>query len=476
MVALEELKKKHVLIVGAGVAGLSTSRFLALAGVRVTVLDYQPYQENGYTPSKGCDAPSADVNKVMRASYGSQIEYQRLAFQARDLFVQWEKDIANIPPEELPPSLTPNSPCKVLCLLIRGGHEAPQGRRCQIHTRVENLLKLNYLEKKGYEAKLNSIKWDGDGVLDMTGGYTIANNCCTYGQYLARKAGVEFILGEAGKVSEIVKDTTGGTLRATGVKTADGKFRFADLVIVACGGWTPSLLPEVSDRLETTAGSVINIQLPPKGERPDLWDKYSPQKSSVWSVGLYDISGPRGNVYGFPRTEDGVIKIGYRGLKWTNFVQHPLDPARRISVPKTRYTDLNETRVPVIAFEAIKTTVKQVFPDLAEAGRIIGTRLCWYCDSLDNNFLIDYVPDYDESLFVVSGGSGHMFKFLPNLGEKVIDALLGKGTEYTKLWKWPKPELDRLEWIEKSNGLEEGEVGPRVLRKLVMVEEADMVF
>ena len=38
----------------------------------------------------------------------------------------------------------------------------------------------------------------------------------------------------------------------------------ADIVILACGGWTPSLLPEVCDRLETTAGSVVQIQLPPK--------------------------------------------------------------------------------------------------------------------------------------------------------------------------------------------------------------------
>ena len=48
---------------------------------------------------------------------------------------------------------------------------------------------------------------------------------------------------------------------------------------------------------------------------------------------------------------------------------------------------------------------------------ISDTRLCWYTDSLDNSFLIDYVPGYSETLFVASGGSGHGFKFLPVLGE-----------------------------------------------------------
>lgn len=36
---------------------------------------------------------------------------------------------------------------------------------------------------------------------------------------------------------------------------------------------------------------------------------------------------------------------------------------------------------------------------------------------MDNNFLIDYVPGYQSSLFVASGGSGHGFKFLPVLGK-----------------------------------------------------------
>ena len=66
--SMEDLSSKNVLIVGAGVAGLSTSLHLARAGVPVTVLDYQPYNVNGYSPSKGCDAASADVNKIFRAS------------------------------------------------------------------------------------------------------------------------------------------------------------------------------------------------------------------------------------------------------------------------------------------------------------------------------------------------------------------------------------------------------------------------
>ena len=43
--------------------------------------------------------------------------------------------------------------------------------------------------------------------------------------------------------------------------------------------------------------------------------------------------------------------------------------------------------------------------------------MCWYTDSIDNHFVADYVPGYNESLFVASGGSGHGFKFLPIMGQ-----------------------------------------------------------
>jgi len=52
--------------------------------------------------------------------------------------------------------------------------------------------------------------------------------------------------------------------------------------------------------------------------------------------------------------------------------------------------------------------------------------MCWYTDSVDNSFVIDYVPGYNQSLFVASGGSGHGFKFLPVLG-KVCQIYLEHG-------------------------------------------------
>ena len=99
-------------------------------------------------------------------------------------------------------------------------------------------------------------------------------------------------------------------------------------------------------------------------------------------------------------------------------------------------------------------------PDLLELD-LSNLRLCWYTDSVDNSFLIDHVPSVD-GLVVASGGSGHGFKFLPVLGEHIVDVIEKKNTEYTRLFKW------RGVPNGKRNGLEDGPAGWRTLDKQKM--------
>jgi sarcosine oxidase/L-pipecolate oxidase len=54
-------------------------------------------------------------------------------------------------------------------------------------------------------------------------------------------------------------------------------------------------------------------------------------------------------------------------------------------------------------------------------------------DSLDNHFVIDFVPRMD-GLKVVAGGSGHGFKFLPTRGRHVVDRIEGKSIDHLHLW------------------------------------------
>lgn len=99
--------------------------------------------------------------------------------------------------------------------------------------------------------------------------------------------------------------------------------------------------------------------------------------------------------------------------------------------------------------------------------------MCWYTDSIDNNFVIDYVPDTDSTLFICTGGSGHGFKFLPVLGDRVVDVIEGKTNEFTKLWQW---RTDSPSAGEHKNGLLEGESGDRVLDKLEFATKEDWLW
>jgi threonine dehydrogenase-like Zn-dependent dehydrogenase len=98
----QELKFcNRIAVVGAGVFGLTSALHLVRRGYKdVTLFDYQPYHENGYACSKGCDAASADENKILRASYGEKKLYQDMAFEAMKSWEEWNEEVKTY--DELP--------------------------------------------------------------------------------------------------------------------------------------------------------------------------------------------------------------------------------------------------------------------------------------------------------------------------------------------------------------------------------------
>ncbi|OCF39391.1 hypothetical protein I317_06819 [Kwoniella heveanensis CBS 569] len=482
-----------IAIVGAGVFGLSTAIHLSRRGYRdVTVFDYQPYHKNAYNPSDGCDSASADVNKVYRCSYGTETEYQDLAFSGRDTWLDWNRQIAASAPEDLPVGLTPADQLLVPngFLRVSVGDDLSEfdqeslnalekaGLRHHQHIiRDEaDLLKLWKKEASDpshWREKVEALRNAGgskyNGFIDTSAGFTYADKACAWARHLAEKAGVKFVLGpEEGKFDDFLREDGSLGKRVKGIRTADGREHSADVVIVAGGGWTPSIVPEVENLLETTAGSVITIQLPK--DRQDLWDQFSPERFPVWAYGLSGHTSPEfGGFYGFPRTPEGKIKIGYRGRKWTNYQTHP-QTGKRLSVPRTKYSVDPAVNLPKKAIDNIKVAVGELFPELKDIG-ITDTRLCWYTDSIDNSFVIDYVPGYNNSLFVASGGSGHGFKFLPVLGQHVVNALERKPDQFTELWKWRAAQPGA-----HANGLEEGEQSGRDLAGLEIAEQGDWIW
>lgn len=99
-----------ILIVGSGVFGISAALWLARGGYHdITVFDMQDTNSTGYHPYAGVDSASADLNKIIRFSYGDEIEYQRLAFEAAKLWEGWNEEIAGTDENELPEVLRTGS-------------------------------------------------------------------------------------------------------------------------------------------------------------------------------------------------------------------------------------------------------------------------------------------------------------------------------------------------------------------------------
>ncbi|KAK5175419.1 uncharacterized protein LTR77_000558 [Saxophila tyrrhenica] len=462
---------QKILIVGAGVFGLSTALHLAKRGyTHIHLFDSQPYHINNYACSPGCDAASCDENKILRASYGDARLYQDLAFKAMPEWRRWNEVLAEMKAEDLPAGLREGvrlwNDCGFLRLSGEGLEESevatqasfPEGLRGTQYRVSDEGRRRDAEDERIPKTKIDPFGrlergLAMDGVLDMTAGFVLASRACAFALFLVRRAGVKTWLGREYGTKSLMREGK----RVTGIVTNDGEEHFADTTIVACGGWTPSLLPEIEQLVETTAGSVLSIRLPEN--RQDLWDKFSPDNFPVWSWNMNSYDPNSKNVaglYGMPRTPEGVVKVAFRGAKWTNYAYRSSATGRQLSYPKT-----DVDKIPEEAMRVIRSFCEENLPELLDLDLERG-RLCWYSDSVDNSFLIDYPPE-TEGLLVANGGSGHGFKFLPVLGEHVVDVLERKDTEYTRLFRWRDvPEGD-------PNGLREGVEGWRTLGRQKMV-------
>ncbi|KAI8661064.1 DAO domain-containing protein [Fusarium keratoplasticum] len=462
-------KNDPIVIVGAGIFGLSTALHLAKRGYdQVTVLDKQDYDQGLYSYAKGCDAASADLNKIIRSAYGTQTEYQELSIEAIKLWNQWNFDLAN---GEVPPGMSPSD--KVFfnngAISFNEGDVLPPFEQATIQGAKKLGLATPLITNDPHDIEVaRQLGFDTDqfksksrgkamvGILDTSGGHVAADKACRLALHKARRLGVKFIFGaQSGTFESLIRK--GG--RVVGVRTKDNQLHDAKLTIMACGAYTPVLVPELDGLCEATAGSVAVFKIP---KTSPLFERLSSSNFPIWMYKMRD--GSKGGLYGFALDSEGHFKIGYRGTKYTN-PQIQSDGKER-SVPITRWTDGQKlTQIPKQAMDTIASFVSEHIPEvLEEAGDVAFTRACWYTDTFDNHFVIDRVPD-QPGLMVVTGGSGHAFKFLPNIGDWVVDIIEEVKTDRPaiKAWRW-RSQGEK----EPANVLMEGKKGSRALQNVVL--------
>ncbi|KAL2680973.1 hypothetical protein Neosp_008576 [[Neocosmospora] mangrovei] len=430
-----------IIIVGAGVFGLSSALHLQQRGYRnIKIFDKQDYHASEYSPFNGGDSASSDSHKVIRSAYGDSAILQDLANRAIDKWKQWNKESS----QELFLNtgwarLTDiGRPQDVDIETFKTMSEAGLGHT-QYFLHSDQDLKRAEVDGWG-GARLDQFQRRSrglalDGVFDSNAGLANADLACKYALDLIEEGGAKTYFGNKGELSSLIRDDKDAR-RVIGIVTKDEERHFADLVIVAAGPFSPLIVPELKNFMTTTAGNFVFIKVP-----EHLQHRYRADVFPTWAWN-YAGSSESGGLTGFPLDRNGILKISYRSLKWTN--PSEADSETPFSAPATA-EEVEKRGPPLSPIAETKEFIRENLPDLVGA-EITAVKMCWYADTVDLDFVIDRVPE-TEGLLVVTGGSFHGFKFLPVLGEYVVDVLEGKENKYTQFWRWRTPTKEQKEKI-----------------------------
>lgn len=358
-----------ILVVGAGVFGVTAALALRRRGRAVTLLDPGPLPH----PL----AASTDLSKVVRVDYGDDETYTALAERALEGFRAWNASLSRPLFHETGALFLTRAPMRPggfehdsHALLTRRGHALERMDVAALRARFPAFGAGDFV----------------DGYYNPHGGWVESGALVAE---LARVAGDEGVaLAIGARAREIV--VAGG--RARGVMLTDGRTLAADAVVVTGGAWTPSLLPRLAPLLRPVGQPVFHL---------------APAELAAFDARTFPVFGADIAVtgyYGFPATS-GVVKIANHG---PGREMHPESPEREVTDEETR---------------ELRAFLANALPVLASAP-IARTRVCLYCDTSDHHFLIDEDPEH-RGLVVAAGGSGHAFKFAPLLGGWIADALDG---------------------------------------------------
>lgn len=118
---------------------------------------------------------------------------------------------------------------------------------------------------------------------------------------------------------------------------------------------------------------------------------------------------PDGNwFYGFPENEDGLFKVAEHNIGSTFNNWEEMDRS-------IHHSDQEK------AVEFCKAYLPNIGP-------LIKSSACMYTMSPDGEFIIDYLPETEQGVFV-AGLSGHGYKFAPAIGEALIDMIVEGSTK-----------------------------------------------
>jgi len=353
-----------VAVIGIGGTGSAAARFLAEAGHQVT-----GFEQFRLGHDRGS---SHGESRIIRYTYPDLL-YTQMMGDAYPLWAALERAAG----EEL----------FVRCGGLLFG---PDGHPRLVQTETtlrESRLPYERLSPEEARERFPGLRLQAGelALYQRESGFLRSTRCVLANARLARTAGA--VLREETAVREI-EPRRDGVL----ILTADGEEQLFDRVIVTAGAWIGRFFSRIRLPLRVSRQEVAYLAI---REAPE---QFAPGRFPVWID-----AGER--YYGFP--SDGVVE----GVKLA--ANHPgetVDPERVRRSVDGEYVEK------VVEYAARR------FPDLE--ARVTFATTCLYTNTPDEHFILDRVPE-SPHVWLVSGCSGHGFKFTVLLGKIAADLATG---------------------------------------------------
>ncbi|KAH8763213.1 putative fructosyl amino acid protein [Diaporthe sp. PMI_573] len=432
-----------ILIVGAGVFGLSTALSLARnpalpSSTRITVLDRSP--QPGVFPSR--DASSIDTSRIIRADYADPA-YAALAAEAQEVWRRPDGCGADGRYNECGLIITTDdatarkSSASGGVDYARSSWENVKALAADDPTLSAKIEELPSPEaiRAAYGTGGGNGSW---GYINRRSGWADAEACMDWLHAQVRATGrVRFINGTAASLA--CSTFNRRTPQVRGVRLTDGSELTADLTVLATGAWTPGLI-DLSRRAVAT-GQVVAYM--------DLTDEEQASLEGIPT--LLNLS----TGYFIITPSNKTLKVARHSYGYLNPTPTPTPAGGQsksvISAPATHLTTPPTQSIPPADEAALRAAMCEMVPHLPGLRErpFRETKLCWYTDTVDGDFIIDYHPDY-RSLFLATGGSGHGFKFLPVIGDHIAATLFGNCPQaFRGKWSFRKDGSERAESWDK---------------------------
>lgn len=354
-------------VIGAGVFGAWTAYSLRQAGHHVTLIDQ-------YGPASS-RASSGGETRIIRASYGPDVVYTRMAKRSLALWTAFIDQVRL-------PLLHPTG---VLWMAKASNEYVQQSRQ----TLAKAGVAFEDLSSEDLKRRYPQIRLEPGtvAIFEPDSGALMARQ--------ATQAVVRKFVDDGGVYRQAAVRPPDPSRKLTALATSTGESVTADAYIFAAGPWLGKLFPEaLGSRIFPTRQEVFFLGIPPGNTQ------FSPPHMPTW----IDFSDDRG-MYGFPDIETRGFKIAF-DLHGPVF--DPDHGNRIVSAEK---------------IAAVRAYAKDRFPALADAP-IVDSRVCQYENTSNGDFVIDRHP-YMENVWLVGGGSGHGFKHGPAVGEYAAARVTG---------------------------------------------------